>query len=83
MIDQAFSSEIEARVRTAFDEMVPKLLDPTTDTTREPGEVVDQMTVREVHAHPRSSRGVLAAGLMVAASLVGLVVVAQRDTDRV
>ena len=93
MIDEAIDDELEARVRIAFNEMIPKLLDASSNSTASAGELDDgvlddgafdapnEVAVRRATIDRRSPRSFVAAGLLVAAGVAGLVVVAQRDHD--
>ncbi len=103
MIDEAIDDELEARVRIAFNEMIPKLLDASSNSTASVGELddgvrddgvrddgvlddgafdaPDEVAVRRSTIERRSPRSLVAAGLLVAAGVAGLVMVTQRDHD--
>lgn len=79
MIDVTTDDGLEGRLRVAYREMVPKLVDAPAHPEVWAGDhadhLVDTATARPLP--PR--RSFIAAGLLVAAAVVGLVVVAQRD----
>jgi hypothetical protein len=83
MIDEAFDTELEARLRATLDEMIPKLVASTT-AAGEPG-IHDPADVVVAHrATPvRGSRRLAVAVLAVAATVLGLIVIANRDTGEV
>ncbi|MCU1360817.1 MAG: hypothetical protein JWN99_2106, partial [Ilumatobacteraceae bacterium] len=84
MIDEAIDSELEARLRATYHEMVPKLVDglvlPNDDVWIDAG--TEELLVAATPRALPPRRGLVAAGLLVAATIVGLVVVAQRDRDQ-
>ena len=93
MIDEAIDDELEARVRIAFNEMIPKLLDASSNSSA-PADGFDdgvlddgafdapnEVAVRRSTIERRSPRSLVATGLLVAAGVAGLVMVTQRDHD--
>jgi hypothetical protein len=86
MIDEAFDTELEARLRAAFDEMIPKLLG-AAPVVSEPGAQGAAEVIVAGDATPaRGSRRLVVAVVAVvavAATVLGLIVIAGRDTDRV
>lgn len=83
MIDEAIDSELESRLRAAFAEMLPKLLETSTEMVREFDDVPNVVAVHRPHIERRSPRAFVATGLIVAATIVGLIAVAHRDTEQI
>ncbi len=82
MIDEAFDTELEARLRATLDEMIPKLL-ASAPVVNEPG-AQGEADVIVARANPvRGSRRLIGAVLAAAATVLGLIVIAGRDADRV
>ena len=82
MIDEAFDTELEDRLRATLAEMIPKLVASSTvvDDRGLPAAVDVIVQARPTPA--RRSRRTAAAALAVAATLLGLIVIAQRYNDR-
>jgi hypothetical protein len=83
MIDEAFDTELEARLRATLDEMIPKLV-ATAPVVHEPGVHGDADAIVSRGAAPvGGSRRLIGVVLAVAATILGLILIAERDTDRV
>ena len=83
MIDEAFDTELEARLRVTLEEMIPKLVASSPAV----GEGVvhaatDVVIAGRVRRAP-GARRMAGAVLAIAATIVGLILIAGRDTDRV
>jgi hypothetical protein len=83
MIDEAFDTDFEDRLRDTLDEMIPKLvagaLVESDDASSSPVRII---TAR--HTSPvRASRRLMVALTAVAATIVGLIVITGRDTGHV
>jgi hypothetical protein len=83
MIDEAFETELEARLRVALDEMIPKLVASEIAIGDESVEATAAVLVARQATPIRGSRRMVVAALAVAAMLLGLIVIANRDTGEV
>ena len=84
MIDEAFDTEFEARLRATLDEMIPKLVAPevAVGDLRAEG-TADELVMRRSTPPARGSRRLAVAVLAVAATVLGLIAIARRDTGGV
>lgn len=78
MINEVLEHELEARLRATFDEMIPKLIDVAPSMERSP---VVEFELRARHTPQRSLRRIAIAGLVAAASVVGLAVIKDRSAN--
>ena len=81
MIDEAIDIEFEALLRTTLHEMIPKLVaaTPVVEEFDEQGPAV--VTLRSRTVQTRGSRRMVAAAIAIAATILGLVVIATRNPD--
>jgi hypothetical protein len=82
MIDEAFDTELEARLRATLAEMIPKLVASSTVEGRALATAVDVVVTSRRATPVRRPRRAIAALLAVAATLIGLIVIADRYNDR-
>lgn len=83
MIDEAFDTEFEARLRATLDEMIPKLVASGIAAAEQGSqETVDVFTTRRA-TPANGSRRLAVAALAVAATIIGLFMIVGRDTDDV
>ena len=83
MIDEAFDTELEARLRATLNEMIPKLVASSTVVDEGDMQASPNLRVAGYATSARRSRRLVGAVLAVAATVLGLIVIAGRDTDRV
>ena len=81
MIDEAIDTEFEALLRTTLHEMIPKFVaaTPVVEEFDEHGPAV--VTLRSPSVQTRGSRRLVAAAIAIAATILGLVVIATRNPD--
>ena len=81
MIDEAIDTEFEALLRTTLHEMIPKFVaaTPVVEEFDEQGPAV--VTLRSRTVQTRGSRRMVAAAVAVAATILGLIVIATRNPD--
>jgi hypothetical protein len=83
MIDEAFETEFESRLRATLDEMIPKLVASEISVDDGGSEATAHVVLTRRIAPTRGARRVAVASLAAAAMLVGLLVIATRDTGEV
>ena len=80
MIDEAFDTEFEDRVRATLDEMIPKLVASEIAVGEHRAEsTADELVMRRSTPPARRSRRLAVAVLAVAATVLGLIAIARRD----
>ena len=81
MIDEAFDTEFEARLRATLDEMIPKLVASEVAVGDHRYEsTADELVMRRSTPPARGSRRLAVAALAIAATVLGLIAIARRDT---
>jgi LysM repeat protein len=81
MIDEAFDTEFETRLRATLDEMIPKLVASEAAGRKQRAEsTADELMLRRSTPPARGSRRFALAMLAVAATVLGLIAIARRDT---
>lgn len=81
MIDEALDTEFEDRLRATLDEMIPKLVASEVAVGDEGAELTaDELVMRRSTPPTRGSRRLAVAVLAVAATVLGLIAIARRDT---
>ena len=84
MIDEAFETEFEDRLRATLDEMIPKLVASEFAVGDQRAEsTADELVMRRATPPARGSRRIAVAVLAVAATVLGLIAIARRDTGDV
>jgi hypothetical protein len=83
MIDEAFDTKLEDRLRAALDEMIPKLVGSENDVGDDNAEAAADVLVTRRSTPSRGSRRLAVAALAVAATVLGLILIARRDTGDV
>ena len=84
MIDEAFDTEFEERLRATLDEMIPKLVASEIAVGGHRDEsTADELVMRRSTPPARGSRRLVVAVLAVAATVLGLIAIARRDTGDV
>jgi hypothetical protein len=81
-IDEAFDTEFEARLRATLAEMIPKLVASAIVVGEQGLQAPVDVIVARRATSVRRPRRMVAAVLAVAATLLGLTVIAERYTDR-
>ncbi|MEP7114262.1 MAG: hypothetical protein ABI862_13435 [Ilumatobacteraceae bacterium] len=81
MIDEAIDTEFEDLLRTTLHEMIPKFVAATRVVEELDGHGPAVVMLRSRTVQTRGSRRLVAAAIAIAATIVGLVVIATRNTD--
>jgi hypothetical protein len=82
MIDEAFDTELETRLRATLAEMIPKLVGSSAVVDEGGVQVSADLAVAGHLTPVRQARRLVGVALAVAATVLGLIVIAGRDTDR-
>jgi LysM repeat protein len=83
MIDEAFDTEFEDRLRATLDEMIPKLVALEITVGDDGAEEAADLLITRRTTPARWPRPLAVAALAVAATLFGLIVITRRDTGEV
>ena len=83
MIDEAFDTKFEDQLRATLDEMIPKLVASEIAAGDDGAQATADVRMTGGATPARRSRRLAVTALAVAATLVGLIVIAKRDTGEV